>query len=138
MRLFALAMIVGVVMVASAGCGSGEEPVTAPWPSTEHETLANPGASEAEPTPRVERVVVAVTAGKVDGPSEPVRVPVGGEVELVVTSDVADGVHVHGIDKFMEVEAGKAASLRFTAPAPGRYEVELERSKLGLLEFEVR
>lgn len=138
MRLFALAMIIGVAMVASAGCGSGEEPVTAPRSSTEHETLVNPGASGVEPTPRVERVVVTVTAGKVDGPSERVRVPVGGEVELVVTSDVAEEVHVHGIDKSMEVQAGKPASLRFTAPAPGRYEVELERSKLGLLEFEVR
>jgi len=62
-------------------------------------------------------------------------VPVGSQVELVVTSDVADRVHVHGYDRSSYVTAGASTTIRFVADRPGVYEVELEGSgeQLGQL-----
>jgi hypothetical protein len=62
----------------------------------------------------------------------------GREVELVVTSEVADHVHVHGYDLFADVGPGSPGTLRFTADAPGRFEIELEESHLQIAELEVR
>ncbi len=50
----------------------------------------------------------------------------GDRVVLVVTSDVADHVHLHGYDIMRDVAAGGTARIRFRATVPGRFEVELE------------
>ena len=47
-------------------------------------------------------------------------------VVLVITSDVADEVHLHGYDVTRDVSAGGTVRLPFTASLPGRFEVELE------------
>lgn len=63
-------------------------------------------------------------------------VPLGSTVELVVASDVADAVHLHGYDRTGYVTAGATVTLRFVADVPGVFEVELERSgeQLGQLQ----
>ncbi|MGQ0574310.1 MAG: hypothetical protein ACT4RN_08910 [Pseudonocardia sp.] len=53
-------------------------------------------------------------------------VPLNAPVELVVSSDVADEVHVHGYDRSSFVTAGASTTIRFVADRPGVYEVELE------------
>ena len=68
------------------------------------------------------------------------RVPVaaGTTVTLVVTSDVADEVHVHGYD--MESEAGTPGSrpsCTFDATIPGVFEVELHHAGTVLLRLQV-
>lgn len=62
-------------------------------------------------------------------------VPVGSTVELVVSSDVADEVHLHGYDRSSFVTAGATTTLRFVADVPGVFDVELERTgeQLGQL-----
>ena len=45
---------------------------------------------------------------------------------LVVKSDVADEVHLHGYDISRDVPAGGTVRISFTATLPGRFEVELE------------
>ena len=62
----------------------------------------------------------------------------GEKVAIVVGSDVADHVHLHGYDKFADVAPGKPARLAFVASIPGRFEVELEDRGLQIADIEVR
>jgi hypothetical protein len=82
-------------------------------------------------------VTVSVAGGKVTGPSGRVKVKKGSTVQLVVTSDVADEVHLHGYDKHVDVEKGGTAQLTFKATISGVFEVELEGKKLRLLQLQV-
>ena len=62
----------------------------------------------------------------------------GRSVVITVTADVADHVHVHGYDLMADVAPGTPATIRFTADAPGRLEIELEDSGVQIAELEVR
>jgi heme/copper-type cytochrome/quinol oxidase subunit 2 len=66
------------------------------------------------------------------------RVPVGQTVNLVVTSDVAEEVHVHGYDRRADVARGQTVTVTFTADIAGIFEIELEKSHKLLLRLEVR
>ena len=62
----------------------------------------------------------------------------GRIVVITVNSDVADEVHLHGYDLTADVAPGAPATIRFTADAPGRFELELEQSGVQIAELEVR
>ena len=64
-----------------------------------------------------------------------IETAVGDLVEIVVSADVDEEVHVHGFDVFGAVVPGEATVLRFEPDAPGIYEVEMEGS--GRLLFEL-
>jgi heme/copper-type cytochrome/quinol oxidase subunit 2 len=87
---------------------------------------------EAEPA----AVRVAFEDGEVIGPRRP-EFTVGDRIVLVVRSDVADHVHVHGYDLMQDVAPGAPARISFTADAQGRFEVELEDRRLPLMELVV-
>ena len=57
---------------------------------------------------------------------------------IVVSADVSDEVHLHGYDLTADVSPGQAATIRFAATAPGRFELELEDRGLEIAELEVR
>ena len=59
-------------------------------------------------------------------------------VVLVVKSDVADEIHLHGYDKKTDVEAGGTARLPFVANIPGRFEVELESRGVQIADLTVQ
>lgn len=71
----------------------------------------------------------------VAGP-ETIQVNQGDEVEIKVTSDEDEELHLHGYDKSLDLEASKEANLRFIANLTGHFEYELEHSKatIGALE----
>jgi hypothetical protein len=58
-------------------------------------------------------------------------------VRLLVRSDVADHVHLHGYDIFRDVAPGAPARLAFRATVPGRFEVELEDRGIQIAELQV-
>ena len=60
------------------------------------------------------------------------------QVVLVVESELTDHVHLHGYDLMADVAPGAPATIRFTADAPGRFEIELEDRGLQIGELEVR
>ncbi len=95
-------------------------------------SVSSPSPSEAS----IMAVDVEVADGKVQGRKE-LDVPLGTEVELTVTSDAADEVHVHGYDVMADVEPGTPAVLSFTAGVPGVFEVELEDEGIVLIELNV-
>ena len=62
----------------------------------------------------------------------------GERVVLVVRSNVADHVHVHGYDLFADVAPGASARLAFRATIPGRFEIELEDRHVQIAELTVQ
>jgi heme/copper-type cytochrome/quinol oxidase subunit 2 len=84
-----------------------------------------------------QRIAVQVAGGQVSGDTGRVPVPVGDQVTLTVTSDVADEVHVHGYDLTAALTPGAPAELTFDATIPGVFEVELHEAGTVLLSLQV-
>lgn len=140
--------VLAVLLVVSCGDATNEG---ARAPAETTVTTGGPGAAPAETAPADEEapdeeapdggqgptVVVTVRDGAVAGGARDVRVPLGEEVVLRVESDVADEVHVHGYDLFVDVVPGAVAELRFVADLAGVWEVELEGAGLDLAALQV-
>ena len=129
---FALALALGLAL---AGCGGEEESVAA-TEATTTTTTTTETTTEA-PTQADNTVRVVVRDGRVEGGIQRVTVKKGDRVVLVVRSDVADEVHVHGYDVTKDVEAGGTVRIRFQATIPGRFEVELEDLGLQVADLTV-
>lgn len=137
-----LAVLTAALLAACGGqsdttsdATNGTSPTTSP-PAVAQTTPAT--SPPAAPAPGATTIDVTVSGGKASTPQQLVDVPVGSPVELVVTSDVADEVHVHGYDETADVAPGSPARLAFTASIPGVFEVELETAKLRLLQLRVQ
>jgi hypothetical protein len=102
-------------------------------------TEGSPDTTTAPP-PEEEPVEVEVEFrdGEVVGGVRRLEIERGDRVVVVARSDVADHVHVHGIDIFQDVAPGSPARLRFRPRTPGVIEIELEDRHLLLAELEVR
>lgn len=81
---------------------------------------------------------LTVDSGVVTGDSGRQEVELGSTVAIVVDSDIAEEIHVHGYDLFAVAPEGGTGELVFTADIPGLFEVELEQSGELLVELEVR
>jgi hypothetical protein len=88
--------------------------------------------------PGTVRVNYVIVGGAPEGGIARDSVARGRIVVINVISDVADEVHVHGYDLTAEVAPGAPATIRFTADASGRFEIELENSGVQIAELEVR
>jgi len=82
------------------------------------------------------QIAVSVNDGSVEGGGR-IRVELGAAVRLTVTADVADEVHLHGYDVFVDVTPGTPTILEFVADIPGIFEAELESSGLVLFDLVV-
>jgi hypothetical protein len=116
---FAFLLVAGALVVALAGCGGGAS----------HATTASSGPVE---------ITITIEGGKPVGGITKATVQRGQNVSLVVRSDVADEVHLHGYDLHTEVKAGGTAGIDFTASIAGVFVAELEHRKLQILELTVR
>jgi hypothetical protein len=119
-----LAPVVGVGGCAAAP--AGRPPAAAP---------AGGGSAGAAAT--VQRIEIAYAGGAVTSGVARHEVPLGSTVDLVVASDVADEVHLHGYDRSSFVTAGATTTLRFVADIPGVFEVELEQRGVQLAKLQV-
>ncbi|WP_240929575.1 hypothetical protein [Streptomyces coryli] len=96
-------------------------------------------APATQPAPGERReVVIRIAGGKVSPKPGRVEVERGARVELRVTSDVADELHVHGYDKSAQLKPGKAATVAFTADRSGLFQVETHSAHLVLTQLLVR
>ena len=84
------------------------------------------------------RVPITIRGGRPVGGIRRVTVARNRPVVLVVRSDVADHVHLHGYDVMRDVAPGAPAQLAFRATIPGRFEVELEDRRLQIADITVR
>jgi hypothetical protein len=104
-----------------------------------HEGSGNDGGEKDDPGKVPEgAIVVEIKGGKVSGVDDTVDVALGDEVILVVRSDKADEVHVHGYDEADDVSPKEDAEIEFTADIPGVFEVELEEAAQPLFELQVQ
>lgn len=105
-------------------------------------TVGEPGGEPEAPADAV-MVMVALADGEVaidanGSDSDRVEVEQGQNVRLMISSDVAELVHVHGYNLFVELVPGETAILDFVAEAPGLFEVELEESGKFLFELSTK
>lgn len=151
----ALVLFAGGVVLASCGGGDDESTATTlPGTLTEtttDETTAETTNETAETT--TQKTETTETTPPPEGPTV-IRIRVvnaapqggivretvdkGDRVVLVVTSDVADHIHLHGYDVFRDVAPGRPARLPFRATIPGRFEVELEDRRVPIADITVR
>lgn len=138
---FAIAVlfVAGFALASCGGDGNGtttETTQTETTTDTTTETTTTTTTVEPPPGPTVVRI--RVVDGVPKGGIVRKTVTQGDRVVLVVTSDVADHVHLHGYDLMRDVAPGKTARLRFRANVPGRFEVELEDRGVQIAELTVR
>jgi len=127
----AVALLVAALALASCGgdddAGTPETTTrtqpTIPTTTDTTTTVTTTTTTEVE-QPTIVRV--RVVGGSPKGGIVRETVQKGDRVVLVVMSDVADHVHLHGYDIMRDVAAGGTARIRFRATVPGRFEVELE------------
>jgi len=138
MRAPALALLAGALLLAGCGGGSksSSQTTTAAITAPVRTVTAQPVTRPAEPKATV--ITIRIKDGKPVGGITRVTVKKPQRVELVVHSDVADEVHVHGYDLHQDVEAGGTARIGFPATIQGVFEAELENRKLQILELTVK
>jgi len=115
-------------------------PTTSAPTTTETEPVATTTEPPATTAPKPPAVVTIRITVPGDTAPEVRRFSVkqGRKVKLVVTSALADHVHLHGYDLMVDVAPGAPGTIDFTAAAPGRFEIELEDRGLPIADLEVR
>jgi len=123
----------GLALAAGlTACAGTAAPDTAAGSSS-----AGNAPSSSASTPAGQRIEVQVSGGEVSGNTGRVPVAAGEHVTLVLTSDVADEVHVHGYDLEAELSPGQPTEIAFDATIPGVFEVELHEAGTQLLSLQV-
>jgi heme/copper-type cytochrome/quinol oxidase subunit 2 len=79
-----------------------------------------------------------VAGGKVSGDTGRVVVKTGTQVDVAVTADVAQEVHIHGYDLMVDTVPGQTVHKVFTASIPGVFVIELEQSRRELTRLQVQ
>jgi hypothetical protein len=144
--LVAAALLTGSLALASCGgdddetSGTTTETTTTTATNSQTVTATETTTSETTTEPEVEKptvVRVTVVNGAPEGGIVRATVDQGDRVRLVVTSDVADEIHLHGYDVSRAVAAGGAVTLAFRASIPGRFEAELEERGVQIADITV-
>jgi hypothetical protein len=112
---------------------SSASPPTTTAPTTETTlTVTTPVVPQPPQPPPAARVRVTIRNGlPVGGPAR-ITVVKGRRVVLVVNSDVADEVHLHGYNIMRDVAPGRPATIEFRATIVGTVEAELENRGLQI------
>jgi len=142
---YSIPLLLAAGALALAGCGGGSKnsaatasttaPATTTAPSTTTTTTTTATTTTSVAAPVTIRVLVK--GGKPVGGIQRATVKKGQKVAIVVHSDVADEVHVHGYDLHKDVDPGGTVRIVFPATITGVFEAELEDRKLQIVEFTV-
>ena len=152
MRATALLSAGLAVTLVLAGCGDDDEPAVGAGATTTTTTTSQPARTDtsstgADPTtstttttaaPEGREVELTFSGGEVTGGPQRVAVAAGERVRLLVTSDVAEEVHVHGYDLEVALAPGTPTPIDLVGDLPGVWEVELHGSGDVLCELEVQ
>jgi hypothetical protein len=134
------AITLSVGGLALSSCGSSDEPAGTTTGIYDTQTTTQT-TTETETTPPVDEptvVRIIVVNGSPKGGIVRETVDKGDRVVIVVGSDVADEVHLHGYDIVRDVTAGGMARIAFLATLPGRFEVELENRGVQIADITVQ
>lgn len=100
-------------------------------------TKTGPAATTAPKPAAVVKIRIVVASDETPT-TRHFAVKQGRKVEIVVDSEIADEVHIHGYDLGADVAPGQPATISFAADAPGLFEIELEQHHFPIAELEVR
>lgn len=141
--------VLAALLLVTVACSSESSPVAAqPTAVTtvaadhggEHADDHDDGGGAAGTTEAGDAPIDAeysAAGGVVEGPDR-LEVALGQVVQVAVTSDTADEVHIHGYDILVDLAPGERQVIAFSADIPGIFEVELEGSGQFLLELVVK
>ena len=137
-RPIALSLCALALIASVTGCGGDKEsaPATTSEPLTT-ETTPPPTTQAPPPQPTVRTITIVVEGGNPVGGIQRPNIEKDERIVLVVRSDVADEVHLHGYDLSREVPAGGTTSIGFLATIPGRFELELEKLGAQIAELTI-
>ena len=121
---------------AAATASTEEEPVATTGTRTEaQEGEAPPAPAERPAAPRIPTLVVQ--DGRPRGEVRELRFDKGERVRFRVRSDVAEELHIHGYDRYVDVAPGRTATVSFPASIEGIFEVELHGAGVPLASLRV-
>jgi cytoskeletal protein RodZ len=151
-RLAPLATTLLLLTLGVVGCsddtttepGSTQSPSTSTTPSesTSESTSESASTTPSDPTeaPEPDRPTIEITfeGDTVTPNGERVAVPLGEEIDLVVTADAPGELHVHSTpEQELAYEAG-TSTLPLVIDQPGVVEVESHDLELVVVQLEVR
>ncbi|MGH3018864.1 MAG: hypothetical protein ACRDNR_01710 [Gaiellaceae bacterium] len=96
-----------------------------------------PTTTQADNPDEPQRIVIVVRDGQPVGGVKRPEIDEGKQVVLVVRSDVADHMHLHGYDLLADVAPGQPGRIQFRADLPGRFDLELEDRAVLIAELRV-
>jgi plastocyanin len=128
--LIVAAVVVAVLAFVIASPGGDDEGGTAAQSTVTTQTQTGGGEAstptETEPPapPKPEPTRIQIRGGEVVGGPAEIRVKNGDTVMIIVRSDAADDIHLHGYDIEKEAGPGRPARFRFKAKLEGQFEME--------------
>jgi hypothetical protein len=126
---------------AATSTSTGTRTTTTEQSTTEDSnTGGDTTTSSTTKTPVVKPVpthTITVKGGKPVGGVQRIKVKKGDIVRLIIESDVADEVHVHGYDLQTNTRPGRKVGMEFKATSDGNYEIELENRKVQIAQLTV-
>jgi ABC-type Fe3+-hydroxamate transport system substrate-binding protein len=132
------AVALAAVLVASA-CGSDKSSSGASSSSSSapaSSAATSPGSSSSAGADVAAEVTLK--GGKPQGGTRHLSTKPNKPTFLLVTSDKAEEVHVHGADREVEVPANQPTRVDITEPAPGQYEVEIHSTNAQIAVLRVQ
>jgi hypothetical protein len=137
----ALIVAAGLFIVLRPGDDDSDATTTATTAATTTTAGATTGVIPQPPQPAqpaVQQIRIVVRGGKPVGGVKDVTVDKNGRVVIVITSDVADELHLHGYNLKRDLTPGVTARLPFKATINGTVEAELEERGLPLVRITTR
>lgn len=137
--MLAAAAAAVILFVLLRPSDNGEEATTVgrTMATTATTATTTPATTTRPKVSRIQIITINVENGRPVGGVAKAKVKQGKKVALVVHSDVADEVHLHGYDLSRDVEAGGTATIAFNAKIAGRFEAELEDRQEQILSLTV-
>ncbi len=120
MRLAGLVVAISLFFAACGDDGDSAGPETTTDPQSSADVV----------------ISLEIIDGDLVGGSRQQDVEIGDSVEVVVSGNTDDKVHIHGYDLFVDLEDG-AGRTAFDALIPGTFEIELEDSSRLLIRMTV-
>ena len=132
----------GASTSAAVPTGSATSPAASDAGSGSSALASAIATATAEPTPAgpaADAVLKITVKGRTVSPA-PGRqtVSVGDRVQLTVTTDTANVLHIHGVEIEKDTKAGVPLTVTFTVKDPGIYPIELHKPELLLVQLVVR
>jgi hypothetical protein len=131
---------VAVLFVVFAGDDDEGDDTSATTTTTQAQTQTS-ATNETTPTREEPDVAadqqITVRNGRPVGGVKELSFDSGDRVRFIVTSNVADEVHVHGYDITRDVRPGRSTRFSFPARLEGVFEVELHDAERQIAELRV-